>query len=470
MLESTEVKFEAVQEVIEDTLAIQPAAMTFDKKLMAIRSYLAAYDNGKVGLPTWQRPPAPAWDKPAKQDGLFQNILSGNSINAIHVSYDEDGVLKLQDGQQRLRVIRRLVRGEYTPSCLTGEWQSLNGVVFTEWPAQAQENIMGYMIDLTIHKLDEHALRQLFLDLNRPAPLTSAQQWRGKILAQIKAVAEASAILLATFKSHLSSTLVGYNANDVEEMTLTALFIARQIKGQVIYDGLTEEAKKLSKRPSAETAKTLWDNVSKMKVEEADVKMVVKAVKEITSAFAQMSLADDITIYNAIAKRTNIISLLAALCLTPVPALAGDKKESAAIRLASGLIEFFACTASTKKPSDLRMAYFNASGSNTGGEDNVVARVSIMNAIIMGKAGSGFESGKRPDKKAKKVAAVDPAIIDANKGGKADKAPAAETAKTDEEKDASLTAGPAASALANRGKRQHTTAEKMASADKGLNK
>ena len=399
-------------------------SLTFEKRSLTIGELKALYNTPKgIRLPIFQRPPDSRWDRPEKRDGLLANVLSGHSINSIHVRiyYNADGsiaTIELVDGQQRARVINAVTTAvnPYTPTKLPEAWEHLNGLPFESWPDVDKAQFLNYALDLTNHKIDDDdTLGKLFLDLNRPAPLSGAQAYRGQCRTQIEKISSCATTILNGM-TEAKGGFEKWRINDVEEMILTAIHIARgesKLNSIEIANAKTEESNaKLTDKTKVQPlaplpttfdtiTKNMWPVISKMELTEEVLTAVESACKNLAYIIATFTLADDKAIYNSIGKKTVLIPVLGNFIIHNPTRKMEDPKQKASrlTEIANNMISFFACT-KRAGASKTRLVWFDNAEVSTGSMDSNHTRFTMARALLTKEGlGSGFETGKRPAKK-----------------------------------------------------------------------
>ena len=132
------------------------------------------------------------WKLDQKQ-GLMASILEGYDIPSIYAIEDEDGVLSLLDGKQRITATVQFIEGEYTLgeafTDLDEEYFSqfgeeialdhIAGKYYNELPKEIQDEFQTFIYNFRIYKkLTDDQVKNLFYRLNRGTALNSMELLR----------------------------------------------------------------------------------------------------------------------------------------------------------------------------------------------------------------------------------------------------------------------------------------------------
>lgn len=129
----------------------------------------------------------PVWDI-SRESLLIHSMIEGYPIPPFYFARRNDGKYDALDGQQRSLAIKRYLDGDYplsedTPPVAdeNGYPVDIAGMMFTELPEWAQDNIKDY--SLTIYYFEditEEEIAELFFRINNGKPLTSVELTRVK--------------------------------------------------------------------------------------------------------------------------------------------------------------------------------------------------------------------------------------------------------------------------------------------------
>lgn len=135
----------------------------------------------------------PVWDA-ARKSLLIHSMIEGYPIPPFYFARRNDGKYDALDGQQRSLAIKGYLDGEFplsedTPPVTdeNGYPVAVTGMVFSELPEWAQDNIKDY--SLTIYYFEgitEEEIAELFFRINNGKPLTSVELTRVKAKSILK--------------------------------------------------------------------------------------------------------------------------------------------------------------------------------------------------------------------------------------------------------------------------------------------
>lgn len=154
---------------------------------------------------------------------LVESILIGIPIPIIYLAEEDDGVLSVIDGQQRITSFVRYLRNEFQLVGLT-KLQSLNGLFFKDLEKSIQRKLRTLTVSaVCIEKGSEDLKYEIFSRLNRGAIKLKDQEvrnciYRGRFNDMLKDVANNNQILKDLF--HDSNTRFVYEERILRFFTL----------------------------------------------------------------------------------------------------------------------------------------------------------------------------------------------------------------------------------------------------------
>ena len=142
--------------------------------VMSIRDFTNMRRAGKINTDmAYQRGLVSSWTKQENINSFIDSILSGFSVQALHVIVGEDGSFELLDGKQRLNCIMNILDCAYI---------NADGVVFGDWSDDDKQKFLAYPLVLIGLSLDDNDRRVQFERLAGGQPLSGVEKRRGSFI------------------------------------------------------------------------------------------------------------------------------------------------------------------------------------------------------------------------------------------------------------------------------------------------